>query len=80
MTVGGGGPHLPWPVVGAVVLASLAGSGFFSGTETGLMSASRIRLHLRARRRADPRLAKKQLEQVASTNAALALLLERITT
>ena len=60
MMAGGGGPQLPWPAVGAVVLGSLAGSGFFSGTETGLMSASRIRLHLLARRRPDPRLERLQ--------------------
>ncbi len=56
MIAGGQGPQLPWSVVVPVVLGSLIGSGFFSGTETGLMSVSRIRLHLRRRRGGDRRL------------------------
>jgi len=57
---GGGAQLLSWPVTAAVVLGSLLGAGFFSGTETGLMSASRIRLYLRSRRRPSRRLARLQ--------------------
>lgn len=41
----GGGAPLDWRLVGGLVAVGLFLSAFFSGTETGYMSVSRVRLH-----------------------------------
>ncbi len=52
----GAGEPMSWSWLALILTACVAGSAFFSGSETGLMSASRIRLRGRAQRRRDPRL------------------------
>ncbi len=52
------GPPLAWDVVAAVTVACLLGSALFSGSETGVMSVSRIRLRHLARRGPVPGLAR----------------------
>jgi CBS domain containing-hemolysin-like protein len=47
---------LAWDLVIGITVACVVGSGFCSGCETGLMSASPIRLRWRQRRRPDPRV------------------------
>ncbi len=50
-------PLIPWDIVSAVVVLCVAGSGFFSGCETGLMSVSRVRLSHATTGRTDRRVA-----------------------